>query len=344
MTSQERHDFFEGSSDARRARASKPEGDTPEKSAKPKTVAVADSAPAKPVEQVASTDAKPETASEPVTPAKETKGLDARSADVDLKIADLKRKLEIKQELERQLATRPEAAKPTDAAPVTAKKAWEAYKDLPDAPKSTDFESYEDYLDARSDFIAEQKYKSLRADEQKVYDADRQRRDFETRTQASIERGTKFWETHPDLKAEVNPLLLEIIPTRVYAQIPPDQRTAGDKPHPLGDLLWESPVAAEVTVYLSRNPDQLQALLSSPDAATLLRRFGGVEARVEKLFEPEGQPVRVAQPKTVPDADELPVTLGKKAPITAEASTTTAGFGDFATYERQWKRERGFKD
>lgn len=348
LSDKEREDFFNGSAESRKERASKP--DAPKKAAKAAAQPLADdadAAPAKPVEQAASTDVDDPPVSEAGKAAKPTKGLDARSADVDLKIADLKRKLEIKQELERQLSTRPHDAKPAEPSPASEKKPWEVYKDLPDAPKPTDFENYEDYLDARSDFIAEQKIKAFRATEQQSTEQHQQTLELETRATQSRERGTKFWDAHPELKAEVHPLILDIIPTRLYAQMSPEERAAGGRPHPFGDLLWESPLASEVTVYLSRNPQEFQALLAAKTPKDLLLGFGRIEARVEKMFDPESGAVErtTPQPKTVPDADELPVTLGKRPAVTAEVSTTSTDFkGDFAAYERRWRAEHGIKD
>lgn len=326
LSAPERKEFFEGSPEKRATFASKD------------PAAEADSAPAKPVTQAASTDALPPADSAPAKPAK-TKGLDARSAEVDLKIADLKTKLQALDDLERSYATRtqPKPDAVADSSPK-AKPSWEQYRDLPDAPKQDDFQSYDDWVDARAEFIATKRYEALRGEEQQTQHAREQTRLMETRATESMDRGRQFWESHPDLQEKVHPALLDLKPISLMDAT--ERQTAGPQ-HFVADLLWESPVSPQLAVFFSEHPDEFASICALNDPKAMTRAFGRVEERVGSLYETDPAKRATPQPKTIPDADDLPVTLGKRTAATVPETDAAVRDKDFRAFEAAWRRERG---
>lgn len=113
--------------------------------------------------QAGSTEPTPKpTASEPVAPQgeKPRKNADTRVQEL---LRDRVERDRTIQQLQAQLArhsTPPEqkpAPAPSTPKSDTTQKAWERYRTLPNAPKLDEFTSYEDYMDARAEFIADQR-------------------------------------------------------------------------------------------------------------------------------------------------------------------------------------------
>lgn len=109
--------------------------------------------------------AAPEQADSPPadpSPGKPKKNLDSRLQELDTKNAELRERLRVNRLLREEMANLERAAttpKPaSDPASPPKPQEWQRYKLHPDAPKVEDFEVYEDYLDARSTFIADRRY------------------------------------------------------------------------------------------------------------------------------------------------------------------------------------------
>lgn len=293
-----------------------------------KSAAPAESAPATPVDQDASTEAKPTADSEPAKPAK-TKGLEARSTQVDQQIADLKRKLEIKQELERQLSqqTRPPDAKPAESSPAETKKSWEQYRNLPDAPKQTDFESYDDYLDARAEFIADKRYE---AREQAAVAAAKQHQEvqqYQTRVQTAQKRVQAYREKHP-----------EAMPNETLASIPPISQLPPGAPvrpeHFVMEQVIDSDLPGELLMHFTEHPDVFESLLTMRPEA-IVRHIGKLEAALSSPAEP--QPERTTpSPKVIPDVQDVPTSITSRSSSTASDQDTALRSKDFAAYERDF--------
>lgn len=130
----------------------------------------ADSAAAKPVDQVASTDAVDKPASEPGKP--KEKGAKARSAELDAEIVEMREKLRIRAVLKEELARGD--AKPAESSPAPPKatsKASERYKAMPDAPKLDEYQTYEDWSVDMADFAATKRLEEYSQQQRHEYES-----------------------------------------------------------------------------------------------------------------------------------------------------------------------------
>jgi len=324
----------------------KPEPAKPAKTEKPD--AVADSSPATPVEQAASTEAidKP-AASEPAAPAKETKGLDAREEQIRKRQAALKEQLAETDRLERELAER-QARLKTPAEPQTdaisesstekAQRAFEKYANDPKAPKLEAFEDYNAWAIEMMEFISDRKIEARETEAQHRSAEYAKQRALDTAVQTSTERVKAFAEKTPDFQTRVRPELLNIVPISALKE--------GDPigPHNfIAEQMWRSEYPGELALHFSEHPEEFQELMALPDPALILKRIGRIEAQFSEQSERPSRELTPV-PKTIPDADELPVVIGKKAPITADEEESALKSQDFASYEKAWKRKRGLKD
>ena len=317
MPAQEREAFFNGS---------------PADRAKHSSAAPADSAPATPVDQAASTDASPPAASEPATPAKK-KGLEARSADVDLQIADLKRTLEIKQELERQLSARetPKQDAKTDPSPAATKADWERLMEHPDAPNLDTIGDYDKWVAAMSVFTTSQLLKEARAAESATAQQRQEQHAYTERLTAANDRVKAYREKNPN--AQPDETLAAIVPV---SQLPAG---APIGPHNfVMEQVIDSEVPGELLMHFTAHPEVFRELLTL-DPQSIVRRIGRLEA---SLLGTEPSPERDhPSPKVIPDITDVPTTLGRRSPVTADDGETAMKNGDFLAYERAFLKRIG---
>jgi len=312
LPAKDREAFFEGSPEARSKHAAAP----------------AESATAEPVEQAASTDASP-AASETAQPAKK-KGLEARSADVDLQIADLKRKLEIKQELERQLDARPapkQDAKTDPSPAVTTKADWERLMEHPDAPNLDTIGDYDKWVAAMSVFTTSQLLKESRAADTASARQRQEQHQYGERIGKAHERVAAYREKNPE--AQLDDTLAAIVPV---SQLPPGSPV---RPHNfVMEQVLDSEVPGELLMHFSEHPEVFKELLSlSPEA--IVRRVGRIEASLSPSSERD-----TPSPKVVPEITDLPVSVRSRNAATVSDTDTAVRNGDFPAYERAWQKER----
>lgn len=348
LTEGERQTFFESSPDERAARMAKPADAKPAKPAAQKTSdAPAASSPAQPVEQAASTDASPDAASEPAKPAKETKGLDARELAVRERLARLKDDLAATERLEREIADRqarlrtpePKQDAPAESSPAATQRAFEKYASDPRAPKLENFEDYNAWAVEMMDFISDRKLEARETEAQHRSVEVAKEREKAAAVHTSKQRVSAFLEKNPDARDRVHPELLNIVPISGLK--------AGDPigPHNfIAEQMWRSEYPGELALHFSEHPEEFRALMALPDPAAITRRIGRIEARFEQAS-PDG-PSRdtTPVPKNIPDADELPVVIGRKAAVTESGEDAALKAKDFTAYEREWKRKHGLKD
>lgn len=344
----ERTKFFESSPDERAARMATPDEAKPAKKTKVAD-APAESSPAQPVEQAASTDASAKPAdSEPAAPAKETKGLDAREEQIRRRQAALKEQLAETDRLERELADRqarlrtptakPDAPPDSSTTAAAAQRAFDKYASDPKAPKLEAFESYDAWAIEMMDFITDRKFEARETEAQQRSQELAKARELETAVESSATRLKAFAEKTPDFHSRVRPELLNIAPISALKE--------GDPigPHNfIAEQIWRSEYPGELALHFSEHPEEFQALMALPDPAAILRRIGRIEARFGEQSEAESRETKPV-PKNIPDADELPVVIGRKAPVTGSDTESALGSKDFPAYERARKREWGLKD
>ena len=315
----------------------------------------ADSSPAKPVEQAASTDASTAADSETAKPAKETKGLDAREQQIRERQARLKADLAEVDRLERELAERqarqrqpqpkPDAQDSSSTA-TAAKRVFEQYVNDPKAPKldavnqdgTPVYEDYNAWAIDMMDYVTDRKLDARETEARSRYEQQRQRRELETAVQTTAERVKAFREKTPDFDTRVRPELISLQPISALKE--------GDPigPHNfIAEQIWRSEFPGEFALHFSEHPEDFRALMALGDPAAIVRRMGRIEASFGEQSDGQSRETKPV-PKTIPDADELPVVIGKKAPITASGVETALKAKDFGAYEREWKRERGIKD
>lgn len=351
LSESERTEFFQSTPEKRAERMAKADAPANTKPAKQvKTPAAsAESAPAPAEgETAASTDATSKADSEPAAPAKtETKGLDAREQQIRERQARLKNDLAELDRLERELAARqarlttpaPDKQDATaDSSPAKVQKAFEKFASDPHAPKLEQYDSYDAWAIDMMDFITDRKLGERETQAQQRSAEQQRQRELETAVRSTAERVKAFREKTPDFETRVRPELLNITPISGLKD--------GDPigPHNfIAEQMWRSEFPGEFAVHFSEHPEEFQALMALNDPAAIVRRMGRIEATFESsTVSPsrDSKPV----PKTIPDADELPAVIGKKAPVTASDTESAMKSGDFGAFERAWKRERGIKD
>lgn len=349
----ERQKFFEGTPDERAARMSKPAESKPKKAdtkAEPKNAAAdAESAPATAVDQPASTDATQEAASEPAKPAKtETKGLDAREQQIRERQARLKADLAEVDRLEREISDRrarltqppPKPDAPQDSSTTAAaQKNFEKYANDPKAPKLEAYEDYNAWAIDMMDFITDRKLETRDAQQRQTAEHTRRSRELQTAVDTSKQRVKAFAEKTPDFLQRVSPELLDIPPISALK----DGDAIG--PHNfIAEQMWRSEYPGELALHFSEHPEDFRALMELDDPALIVKRIGRLEAKFAESPEDQSNAEPTPAPKTIPDADELPVVIGKKAPVTTSDDESALKAKDFLAYERARKREWGLKD
>lgn len=264
----------------------------------------ADTAPAQPVDQAASTDATPKPASESGEP--KGKGAKARSAELAKENADLQEQLRLRKMLREELKLTEKGDKPADSssAPVKARvREFERFKAMPDAPKVADYDDYGDWTIDMQVFVNRKGLEEYSQRQKQDYDAG-QFRDQQTKFDA------KGVESFPDFR---------------------DVMTAAAE----AGRVWPEHVVRKVF-----NHDQgaaiAYALAQAKDDDALYRRiadpveFG--EYVGEFLAQHKAPTSRRAVP-TVTKAPEPPTTLGTHLQDRTDPEHAAMAAGDFSSFE-----------
>lgn len=261
----------------------------------------ADPAPAKPVEQAASTDALPTPASEP---GKKHKGAKARSAELDQENAELQEKLRIRAVLREELAKGAKDATPDPSpAPVkTAAQESARYKAMPGYPQVAEFEDYGDYTAAVSDFVSSKRLEEYSHKAKQEYDAG-QFRELHQRFDA---RGT---EAFPDFR---DVLMAAGQAGRQW----PEHVTRKVLAHEQGPAIARA-------LALAKDDDALYARIADPV------EFGEY---VGEFLAQYRAPTRKSVPQKT-SAPDPPLTLGSHLTDAPDAERAAVAAGDFPTFE-----------
>jgi hypothetical protein len=237
---------------------------------------------------------------ESVTP--KPKGAEARKAQLAAEIQDL---LKQRAQLRNETAAKTDEKKP-ETSTETAKPAAKAADERPTPHR---YKTYEEYVEALTDWKVEQKAQAIateraeakRTEAAKVADAAWNERAH--KAAADPERGGAF----DAAVKEIGPFLTQ----------------AG-----CADLIKQSEVGPEILVYLHEHPDETMAIAKSGNPVLVARAIGKIEAKLTP-----GAVVKTPETKTVTKASK-PVTelSGKQAAVEDEVAAAVKE-RDFAAYQ-----------
>lgn len=289
------------------------------------------SSAAAPEDQAAATAATPPPASEPGTPATPRKGAAARKAELDAEVTALQETLRLRKALREELASlnRSQDGKPgapTSAAPPTTPREWDGSDPRDPKPVDADFESYNEFLDAR-DAWNERRFE--RKAEAKQY-ASAQQAELAHKGSEAMARVQTYAAANPGFTDRVDPRLIAI---PLASAMPPD---AVRPPNVLAEAVIDSPATGQLLDHFSTPEGQKdwQRLCAQPTRSGMLRELGRIEARMEAPA-PASAPAAPA-PKTLSSAPPPATTVGSRPtePIDpAEAALKRKDFTAFAAAE-----------
>ena len=278
--------------------------------------APADSSPAVPDAQAASTEAPAPPASEAGTP--KTKGAESRKAELHAEIQTLlQQRAQLREELARQSPPPKPDVRASSPAPVSDAPLLKDFT----ARIGQDFETYEDanqaFLDARDDYRS--------TVQQRAAAQERYRQEVDTAVRTFAERRDAAIKADPQWSEKVAPSLLHLKPHFLEPDVPrrPD--------HDLAEGILLSEHAPKVMEYLTAHPETLKTLLQSP-AYAIYRELGRIEAALTSPVPPPAETSPV--PKPLSSAPPPPVVLGTKPSVTDQDWEAAVKRGDFSAYER----------
>lgn len=159
----------------------------------------------------------------------------------------------------------------------------------PEKPVPQGFATYEEYVEALTDWKTDEKIKVLTEKAQKRAAIDAQTASTVDKVTRFNERITEATQADPQMLEKVDPEILEMRPTFLLPpNIPPQAE------NDIAQALFVSKHSAALMMHLSQNPTELRELRSLPDTAAVMLAMGALEARVT------GQPTPAPTPKPAP--------------------------------------------
>lgn len=285
-----------------------------------------DPAPVTPPKEAASTDAPVKAASEPAKP---VKNADTRVQEL---LADRAAERQRAERLERELAdlrtksqsdATPAASSPAPATVSDAKR----YLAMPDAPKSSAFDNYDEYQAEVAVFIANQRF----AERESARDATQQQRHAE---QALVDTATKF-QTRVQTFTETVPDFADRLSADVKAILPSHFAKALGQPvtalNALGDEFLEAEDGPRLMQHFSEVPGELQRFARLEPKAF----FGELALLRAGLTAAANAP---PPPKYTTDAPAPPPTLGTRPAEPDDARRAAVLDGDFTRFQAEQRR------
>ena len=290
----------------------------------------ADSSPAQPVEQADRTESLSPPASEPGKPSKPNAETRKPELESDIQTllqrrASLRAEVEAEERRRESLKPTPDAT-PAASSPATARSLVETISapDIDRAPLS-DTEFFAQYPDASlvdlTRYAAQ--YQALSFHRAQAVQQARQGRidTFNTRMADAVASDPQFWsKIDPRLNAKP-----------VDHLAPGEVMTAANV---IAQEMLTSAAPAALLTHLTAHPDVLHRLLTSPNAITIARELGRIEASLSSTAHqpaPAGDPVSLAPPPSP--------TLGKKPAQPADELADAIKSGDFARYKELTDRK-----
>jgi hypothetical protein len=282
-----------------------------ERSGKTPASIAAESTPAEPGDQAASTEVVAPPASEPGTPAPK-KNAESRKQELNAEIqALLAQRAQLRAELEAQprQPQRQDAPAAPSAVPVGEK--------FPDydtwiTAQPAEAQSYEDYIDARAAHVYEQRQHAERTrTEQET--AEREER---TRLDTYRQSAAKFVAEHADYWDVIKPI----------TDTPPSE-TAGA----IGDVITRASNPPQLLYHLGQHLDEFARLLTLPPTMAVyeLGQLAG------SLTAPASTPIPQQSRAPAP-----PTTLGRRAVEPADQLESIVASGDMVRFKALRQRER----
>jgi hypothetical protein len=293
----------------------------------------AESPPAESAEQAASTDAKTEAASETAKPAEKPKPVKNADTRITELLADRAAERTARERAENEIARlrdRLEALEASkdakaESSPASSKSPVERFKNHPDAPRLDDFENYEDFLDERAAFIADQLYQERQRNAAAEEQSKQYRSGVERMVTDFVSRMDAADKADPDWQGRVRPDLINGIKP-AFAVGPKEPVRAENVA--MAEVV-KSEYPSELLLHFSTPEGEKEwaEMVASPDPATLLRRFARIEARFEKREATGKAPV-----KTVSTAPAPPTKLSGNPQESADAVESALKSGNYAAY------------
>jgi hypothetical protein len=197
-------------------------------------------------------------------------------------------------------------------APAAAPKAVEPTRAK---PQQSEFETYDEFVEAVYDWKTEQRQATERAQLEAQYRTraeQAQQAEQQTRMSGWAERMQAFAEKSPAFVEKAIPFLERVNPGT-----------------PLGDALMDSPIGPELALHLAEHPEELTRIGALHPIAAL-RELGKLESRLEVAHtSASAGPVA----KHVSTAPAPPVTLGNRPADTADPVEAALGAQDFRAYQ-----------
>jgi hypothetical protein len=206
-------------------------------------------------------------------------------------------------ELEARLAQPQTPAAPKAIEPTRAK------------PQQSEFETYDEFMEATYDWKADQRKAAEQAEIQAQHRARAEQgwqAEQQTRMSGWAERMQTFAEKNPAFVEKAVPFLERVNPGT-----------------PLGDALMDSPIGPELALHLAEHPDELTRIGALHPIAAL-RELGKIEHKLE-IAHTSASAGPVA--KHVSTAPVPPVTLGSRPADTADPVEAALGAQDFRAYQ-----------
>jgi hypothetical protein len=265
---------------------------------------LADSTPAEPDDQAASTDALPEAASEPA-PVQKSKGAKARTAELDAEITELQSKLALRAQLREELARGTTDATSAASSPAPAAPVLDPSDPEPDPAKYDGGEYDPKYLREIGRWEARQQIKS--ADAVRAQQAQQQA--FQAAIVRVTDAGRKAHADYDAVMAAAEAANVRFTPAMVQAT-------------------FTEANGQELAYLLATDRDLFHRIAPLP-LLQQEREIGRVLARLESPG------TAAPSPKTVTDAPAPPTTLGSRPATPADAVESAIRRRDQAAYNRE---------
>ena len=296
---------------------------------------IAGSSPAAPAEQAASTDARKQA---PVSETGKPAEKNGHRGNADTRVQELlasdRRNREENARLQERLAALERGAGKPDAQPGSSpdkaptQTEWERYKAMPDAPKSANFDDFDDFTAAMSVFIADRRFAEHTQRSRHQSEIQRHVEGVRDSGRQAAERIATAIKADPEFASKVDTRLLAIETASV-------RRISGQPigpQHVIADEIVSSDHTDKLLLHFSTEDGQkdFRRLMGMPPQL-LLREFGRIEERLggaKPASESQAPP-----PKTLSTAPPPGKTLGTRPTEPVDPSDAALKRKDFAAYE-----------